>query len=679
MNYSSKQRPGANRGGPGKGRNKTSSNAGNQASQSLEGLYSNDRLVSAVTSVLGCTAKVTEKNGKQFEGVFKTISPQASLVLGKANQVEEQVQNGVVDGVLQKPEIFEQFVMHPKDWVRVEFKDVNLEEYYLRKQDFKTDAAIGGNKRMNGQRGKELEKWEPGDIGEPLETTGLEGQHSTENGWSAEEMFERNETVHGVTSTYDESMEEYTTKLVKSDTPEYRERERMAEQKAKEILKESTHERNAYDSGRSEEQLYSAVVRNRSSSSNWRQPNSDRPPEREHRTTRLSVRKEPVKSQQTDEATKVQVKEKIEKPGVEAPVECKPGQKVEAFSDIVKPEPKSTQNVSQTKTPDNPTNTSVAPLTSTHISTEPPQDPTITPEASTPTPRSQEVKDLKDFATNFQLGKEKKTSKVKKVTEEEEEKTSNEAISKEEKDEEVQTSEEVKADSEPNDKKKELNPNAQEFRPRAKRNTASPRSNNTPSSSGAQSPFQGNSSFSAVYPTNSVYSRSGPRGRGMRQDYMEPTPGYINASNAAGQPLFAHHMPPQFIHQPSPTGIPYINPGNMRHPALQPPVFIQPHPHQGPVVLPVGQMPPPHYSEVFYGPAMPLMQSPPQITSPSLQQSQFNFPPPAMAQPVNQVRPVSQPPAVIPQQPSAQVLYVRNSVNEIQPTQIMNRPPFQGN
>ena len=39
---------------------------------------------------------------------------------------------------------------------------------------------------------------------------------------------------------------------------------------------------------------------------------------------------------------------------------------------------------------------------------------------------------------------------------------------------EVQTSEEVKTDSESNDKKSELNPNAQEFRPRTKRNTPSP-------------------------------------------------------------------------------------------------------------------------------------------------------------------------------------------------------------
>jgi hypothetical protein len=69
------------------------------------------------------------------------------------------------------------------------------------------------------------------------------------------------------------------------------------------------------------------------------------------------------------------------------------------------------------------------------------------------------------------------------------------------------------------------------------------------------------------------------------------------------------------------------------------------------------------------GHAMPAMiQSPPQITSPSLQQSQFNFPPQSMPQSVTPVRPVTQPPNVMSQQPSPPVLFARN---EMQPTQIM--------
>ncbi|CAB3983819.1 Hypothetical predicted protein, partial [Paramuricea clavata] len=480
----------AGRGGPGRGRIKPSSNAGSQPSQNLEGLYSNDRLVNAVASVLGCNAKVSEKSGKQFEGVFKTMSPEASLVLGKANQVEEQKQNGVVDGGLQNIDIIEQFVMNRKDWVRVEFKDVNVEECYFtggKKDSFKTDFAIGGNKRMNGQTKKELEKWEPGDGTDSLETAALEGHHSMENGWTPEKMFEKNEKMYGVKSTYSEGMEEYTTKLDKNDTPEYRERERYAAQKAEEIFKESPHERNI-DSGRSEEQLYSSVVRSKTfdrTSTNWRQPHRDRPPEREQRTARLpqegfgsptSVKKEQARSQQTVEPPTVQVKEKIEKPATETPVKCKPEQKVEeAFSDVVKADVKPAQN--QAKPLLTPANTPVTPQT-TEGSTETPQDSSNSPDATTAKTRSKDnvkiQKELKEFAANFQLAESKKKPKAKKVSEEEQ-KTSTEATSKEEKNEEAQTSQEVKTDSEAEKQATSgLNPNAQEFRPRVKRNTPSP-------------------------------------------------------------------------------------------------------------------------------------------------------------------------------------------------------------
>ncbi|XP_028396822.1 ataxin-2-like protein [Dendronephthya gigantea] len=688
----------ASRGGPGRGRYKSPSATGSQQSQTLEGLYLNERLVNAVTSVVGCTAKVTSKNGKQFEGVLKTISPEASLVLAKANQVEEQRQNGVVDEVLQKGEIFEQLVMHHKDWVLVEFENVNLEECY-RKDSFKTDNAISSNKRMNGQTRRELERWEP-DGAEPLEST-LEG-HRMENGWSAEKMFEKNEKMYGVKSTYNEEMEEYTTKLDKDDTPEYRERERFAAQKAEEIFKESPYERNTLDSGRSEEQLYSSVVRSknfgdRSSAPNWRQPHGDRPPpEHEQRSARMpqeafgspvTSRKELMKTQQVDEPPTVQVKKNIEKSIAEISLESKPAdQKPEAFTEVVKAETVSTQ--SQSKPPLNtaitPENTPVIPQVSAQLSSEAPNDTPNIPEVTQVKERSQDnvIDGLKEFHENFKLQESKKKGKTKKVLEEEE-KTPNETTAEEVKNEEPQTLEDAStAESDAADKKTKLNPNATEFRPRVKRNTPSPRSSSTASSNGAPSPFQNNSSpflpSHSPYPPNNIYinSRNGPRGRGIRQDFMDPTTGYVNASNAAGQPLFAHHIPPQFMHQTSPHGMGYMPPGGIRHPGIQHPVFIQQHPHQ--VMVPLTHGYPDN--AMYYG-AVPMIQSPPQITSPSLQQSQFNFPTPSLPQPV---RPVNQPPAVMPPQPTPPpVFLVRPATNEMQPTQIINRPsqpqPFQGN
>ena len=69
-----------------------------------------------------------------------------------------------------------------------------------------------------------------------------------------------------------------------------------------------------------------------------------------------------------------------------------------------------------------------------------------------------------------------------------------------------------------------------------------------------------------------------------------------------------------------------------------------------------------------------MIQSPPQIASPSLQQHQFNFPQPMAltAQPVNtSVRPVG--PTVIPQQPrqTPVVLMRPQASGEMQAPQIM--------
>lgn len=83
---------------------------------------------------------------------------------------------------------------------------------------------------------------------------------------------------------------------------------------------------------------------------------------------------------------------------------------------------------------------------------------------------------------------------------------------------------------------------------------------------------------------------------------MDPSTGYVNASNATGQPLFAHHMPPQFLHQPSHPGMPYLPPGSIRHPGMQHPMFIQQH-HQSPMIVPVNQMVPQPFPEnaFYYG------------------------------------------------------------------------------
>ncbi len=72
---------------------------------------------------------------------------------------------------------------------------------------------------------RELERWVP-DAGEEGATDvdlSLGGGRGGENGWKAEEMFEKNRTLYNVGSTYKANLEGYTTQLSKdNESEEYR-------------------------------------------------------------------------------------------------------------------------------------------------------------------------------------------------------------------------------------------------------------------------------------------------------------------------------------------------------------------------------------------------------------------------------------------------------------------------
>lgn len=67
---------------------------------------------------------------------------------------------------------------------------------------------------------RELEHWEP-EVDDDAEGL-LDLGEGTGTGWNAEEMFRRNETKYGVTSTYKANLEGYTTQLSKEKSAEYR-------------------------------------------------------------------------------------------------------------------------------------------------------------------------------------------------------------------------------------------------------------------------------------------------------------------------------------------------------------------------------------------------------------------------------------------------------------------------
>ncbi|KAJ3600271.1 hypothetical protein NHX12_031257 [Muraenolepis orangiensis] len=176
-----------------------------QSSPVFEGVYNNAGMLHILTSVVGATCDVRVKNGAAYEGIFKTLSSQ---------------------------DITDTMIFSPSDLVTMTCRNVDL-SFAIR--DAFTDSAISSSGRVNGeQREKVLLRWDGGDPnGE-----GLDLETDSSNGWDANEMFKFNEETYGIKSTYDSNLSMYTA--------QYRRRVSLEN-----------------DEGKSEEDKYSAVVRER--------------------------------------------------------------------------------------------------------------------------------------------------------------------------------------------------------------------------------------------------------------------------------------------------------------------------------------------------------------------------------------------------------------------------------
>ncbi|KDQ14804.1 hypothetical protein BOTBODRAFT_55014 [Botryobasidium botryosum FD-172 SS1] len=138
---------------------------------------------------------------------------------------------------------------------------------------FRTDTDISNATNGGNIRQRELQAWKPDgpdtpDSSLPAPTFGKTddeatfGAAATNGSW---DQFVVNEQLFGVTTNFDEEI--YTTKLDRS-APDYKDRERKAQQIANEILGTASsnphiaEERNLVDdSGKNEEDKYGAVVR----------------------------------------------------------------------------------------------------------------------------------------------------------------------------------------------------------------------------------------------------------------------------------------------------------------------------------------------------------------------------------------------------------------------------------
>uniref|UniRef100_A0A8C4GJS8 LsmAD domain-containing protein n=1 Tax=Dicentrarchus labrax TaxID=13489 RepID=A0A8C4GJS8_DICLA len=195
------------------------------------------------------------KNGSVFEGIFKTLSSRCELAVDAVHKRSEE--EGPTSVPPRREEITDTMIFSPSDLVTMICRDVDLN--YATRDTF-TDTAISST-RVNGEhKEKVLQRWEGGDSNG--ESYDLENDAS--NGWDANEMFRYNEVKYGVTSTYDSSLAMYTVPLEKGNSEVFRQREARAARLASEIESSPQYRHRVgleNDEGKSEEDKYSAVVR----------------------------------------------------------------------------------------------------------------------------------------------------------------------------------------------------------------------------------------------------------------------------------------------------------------------------------------------------------------------------------------------------------------------------------
>ncbi|XP_051928033.1 ataxin-2-like protein isoform X1 [Hippocampus zosterae] len=236
------------------GRNRTTAKPSFQSSPVFEGVYNNARMLHFLTAVVGSTCDIRVKNGSVFEGIFKTLSSRCELAVDAVHKRGEQGSNLAPP---RREDITDTMIFSPSDLVTMICRDVDLN--YATRDSF-TDTAISST-RVNGEhKEKVLQRWEGGDSNG--ESYNLDADAS--NGWDANEMFRYNEVKYGVTSTYDSSLSMYTVPLERGTSDVYRQREARAARLASEIESSPQYRHRVgleNDEGKSEEDKYSAVVR----------------------------------------------------------------------------------------------------------------------------------------------------------------------------------------------------------------------------------------------------------------------------------------------------------------------------------------------------------------------------------------------------------------------------------
>ncbi|KAK2820346.1 hypothetical protein Q5P01_023305 [Channa striata] len=255
-------------------RNRTSAKPSFQSSPVFEGVYNNARMLHFLTAVVGSTCDIRVKNGSVFEGIFKTLSSRCELAVDAVHKRSGEESSTAAPP--RREDITDTMIFSPSDLVTMICRDVDLN--YATRDTF-TDTAISST-RVNGEhKEKVLQRWEGGDSNG--ESYDLENDAS--NGWDANEMFRYNEVKYGVTSTYDSSLSMYTVPLERGNSEVFRQREARAARLASEIESSPQYRHRVNlenEEGKSEEDKFSAVVRDGNDREKGRESPRDRERER---------------------------------------------------------------------------------------------------------------------------------------------------------------------------------------------------------------------------------------------------------------------------------------------------------------------------------------------------------------------------------------------------------------
>ncbi|XP_052800469.1 ataxin-2-like protein isoform X2 [Mya arenaria] len=222
---------------------------------SIDGVYKNQRYTHVVFSLVGFNVQVQVKNGKVYEGVLKTVSPKGDIVLEVAHVLGE----GEGLATPSKDQVIPKLIVKQQDVIMVTASSVDLDHAV---KDTFTDTGISKfNGEMMEKDLRELQPWEC----EGSDEISLEGDGDrSSNGWDVNDMFHTNATQFNVKTSYDESMEQYTTKLERENTEEYRQREEHARKIAEDIERNPNYRKRQElenINGDDEESRFSSVVR----------------------------------------------------------------------------------------------------------------------------------------------------------------------------------------------------------------------------------------------------------------------------------------------------------------------------------------------------------------------------------------------------------------------------------